>query len=104
MAQRNVFSERQSEILAKTQSARLLAHRHRPPPLPRPLPRESENLLGTFSPPGPSRVGRIAPPLAAPPRPLTCAARSAPRAGGWRGGGAATRCALEISLSFTDGY
>lgn len=68
MAHRN-FSARQSEVLVKIHSARQLAHRHRPP-LPRPFPRESENLLGTFSPPGPSRVGRIAPPLAAPPRPL----------------------------------
>ncbi|CAG4949039.1 unnamed protein product [Colias eurytheme] len=75
---------------------------NRPLPLPRPLPRESENLLGTFSPPGSSRVA-IAPPLAAPPRPLA-RRKVSPACSGWCGGGAATRCALEISLSFTRGY
>ncbi|CAG9578946.1 unnamed protein product [Danaus chrysippus] len=65
------------------------------------LPRESENSLGTFSPPGSSRALR--PASRCTPATPRSPARSAPHAGGWRGG-AATRCALEISLSFTRGY
>lgn len=79
---------------------------HRAPPaLALARSRESENSPGTFSPPvaaaaspRPSRR----PPAPPPPAPRSPRAQGQPRAG-WRGG-AATRCALEISLSFTRGY